>query len=168
MLIPEMKFFALVLIFLFCKLPSLMIGSKSFIFYNKECNNITYNSPMSLKINVQLDSFNKIYREEETMTGLVEINSSSTTSYDSITAVLTGSYQLKNNKVSPPQTTISRFFIKKSVLAENGKIQADKSNFFNMKLHLTGTKENPLIESYQGVSVTIFVSPLFKTSSTSL
>lgn len=112
---------------------------------------------MSLKIGVQLDSFNKIYREGEYMSGVVEVNSPTVTSFDHITAVLTGQYHLKNNKISPPQNHVIKFFHKKSIIAEHGKVQPEKSNFFSLKLHLSGSEDNPLIETYQGVLVTISV-----------
>lgn len=115
---------------------------------------------MSLKIGVQLDSFNKIYREGEYMTGVVELVSPTIINFEHITAVLTGQYLIKNNKLSPPLSHVIKFFQKSSVLAENGKIQPDKTNPFNLKLHLVGSEDNPLIETYQGVLVTISVSAL--------
>ncbi len=110
-----------------------------------------------MNIKVKLDSFNKIYKEDENITGVVEITNKEAISYNHITAVLTGSYIIKNMKVSPTQTNIIKFYSKKSKIVEKGKLQSDSSNSFNLKIPLNSTTDNILIETYQGVIVTIQV-----------
>lgn len=113
---------------------------------------------MAMKINVLLDSFNKIYREGETMVGTVEITSKEESSYNHITAVLIGQYTIKNNKATPSQTHIIKFYNKSVKIAENGKILPNKTNSFNLKLPISYSEDNPIYESYQGVIVSITVS----------
>lgn len=114
-----------------------------------------------MNISVKLDSFNKIYKQGEAVTGVVEIDSKESISYEHITAVITGSYIIKNQKSSPPQTHIIKFYLKKQKIAENGKLKTDKINSFNMKIPLESTSDNTLMETYQGVVVTIAVSILY-------
>lgn len=111
-----------------------------------------------MNIKVKLDSFNKIYKEDENITGVVEINSKEALSFNHITAVLTGSYVIKNMKVSPTQTHIIKFYTKKTKIIEKGKLQSETNNSFNLKLLLNSTTDNLLIETYQGVIVSIQVS----------
>jgi hypothetical protein len=116
---------------------------------------------MSIKIQTHLESFNKIYREGDTMTGTVEVSSNEDSKFEHITAIVTGQYTIKNAKVNPPQTSIIKFYTKKVKIAENGKITAGKAGSFNLKIGLTGSEENPLYESYQGVIVLISVRLVF-------
>lgn len=114
-----------------------------------------------MNISIKLDSFNKIYKEGENITGTVDIDSSDIVPYDHITAVLTGSYIIKNQKVSPPQNHIIKFYNAKQKLSSSGKLRKDQVNTFPLNINLESTPENKLIETYQGVVVTIIVSKTY-------
>ena len=79
---------------------------------------------MVSKIDIVLDSFNKIYKENEIMTGSVEITSLEDINFDNISAEIYGQYTFKNTKANPPTTDIKKFYNLKTKIAENGKIKA--------------------------------------------
>ena len=108
-----------------------------------------------MNINVKLDSFNKIYREGENITGVCEIESKDNINFEQINAILTGNYVIKNQKVTPVQTHIVKFHTKKVKIAEKGKIKSNSVNSFSIDIPLEKTTENQLIETYQGVIVSI-------------
>ena len=110
---------------------------------------------MSVSIKTNLESFNKIYKVGDNIIGNVEILSKVDSEYDHITASLIGQYIIKNNKTNPPQQINSIFYNKKIRLSENNSFKANQTSNFPIKIPLTNYNENELIESYQGVLVTI-------------
>lgn len=113
---------------------------------------------MISKINVTLDSFNKTYREGETIKGLLEISCSEDINYNFIIAEVIGQFTFKNTKVEPPISTNTKFYNSKTNVSNKGKLNSNKTNIFNISMPLESINQNKLYESYQGVIVTITVS----------
>ncbi len=108
---------------------------------------------MSMKISVSLDSFNKIFKVGDIISGTVEVTSSQDSEYDSISCVIRGDYTIKTSKTSQP--LIQTFYTKKQKISEKGKIKSNAVTKLPLKLYLTSSNDNELIESYQGVIVSI-------------
>lgn len=111
---------------------------------------------MSTKINILLDSFNKIYKVNDFITGTIEINSNTNLSFEKITSTIKGEYLFKSSKSSNSQVNSREVFYRKTnKISDSSTIKANQPNKFPFKFQLTSSEDNQLIESYSGVVVSI-------------